>query len=168
MPIFAAPGEALAAFRKSMVQHSKQHFQPDNGAVFISLGVPMYYLTARSRAISASRTSPSDEGGVKVTFQGERGEPSWLREPGIMTDHTCQSRGLDSRRTSRSGSRPSGRKRAGNHQDLLRKEAGQARGKSGSVCFGQNSSKCPRDEYGSPSAGAFSAVLGSLSRSDPV
>ncbi|RSH93948.1 hypothetical protein EHS25_006601 [Saitozyma podzolica] len=50
MPIFAAPGEALAAF------------------LFISIGVPMYYLTARSRAISASRTVPSDDGGVKATF----------------------------------------------------------------------------------------------------
>ncbi|KAK8869635.1 hypothetical protein IAR55_000203 [Kwoniella newhampshirensis] len=44
MPIFAAPWEAFAAF------------------VFISAGVPMYYLTSRSRAQSAKGFTADDEG----------------------------------------------------------------------------------------------------------
>ncbi|WVR05402.1 hypothetical protein IAU60_002417 [Kwoniella sp. DSM 27419] len=52
MPIFAAPWEALAAF------------------VFIGAGVPMYYLTARSRAQSARGYAAVDgEGGLQATVK---------------------------------------------------------------------------------------------------
>ncbi|WWD16103.1 hypothetical protein CI109_100528 [Kwoniella shandongensis] len=53
MPIFAAPLEAFAAF------------------VFIAAGVPMYYLTARSRAQSAKGFTADDEGsGFRATLRG--------------------------------------------------------------------------------------------------
>ncbi|KAI9637910.1 amino acid permease-domain-containing protein [Dioszegia hungarica] len=51
MPIFAAPLEAFAAF------------------VFMSAGVPMYYVTARSRARQASKSYTDDGGGVRAILE---------------------------------------------------------------------------------------------------
>lgn len=53
MPIFAAPGEALAAF------------------IFMAAGVPMYYLTARSRARASGKgyaRLDNEDDGIRATL----------------------------------------------------------------------------------------------------
>lgn len=70
MPVFAAPLEALAAFCECVM--TKLLLAIDAiGAVFMAAGVPMYYLTARSRESSKSGAALSnEERGVKATLQG--------------------------------------------------------------------------------------------------
>ena len=69
MPIFAAPGEALAAFCEIPQLSTFAHQLTK--AVFMAAGVPMYYLTARSRALESNKPSLPDEGGLKATFKSK-------------------------------------------------------------------------------------------------
>lgn len=66
MPIFAAPGEAIAAFSTRL--HCIRLI--NCLIVFIAAGMPMYYLTARSRTASAREGDVSDEGGIKAVLRG--------------------------------------------------------------------------------------------------
>ena len=64
MPIFAAPLEAFAAFGELL--YPCLEVKADL-SVFMSAGVPMYYLTARSREHSRNRTTDSG-GGMSATI----------------------------------------------------------------------------------------------------
>jgi amino acid transporter len=68
MPIFAAPLEAFAAFGEWPRCISCR--VPQLISVFMSAGVPMYYLTARSRAMQASKSYADDGGGVRAIVEG--------------------------------------------------------------------------------------------------
>lgn len=71
MPIFAAPWEALAAFRELPV--SSTELTP----VFMGVGVPMYYVTAHSRAAKVGSAyvdpgaGPGAGSGFKATARSE-------------------------------------------------------------------------------------------------
>ena len=68
MPIFAAPLEGLAALSASESLKELDSFT-DSSAVFISVGVPMYYLTAPSRLDNRSRVE--DGSGIRGTCRGQ-------------------------------------------------------------------------------------------------
>lgn len=71
MPIFAAPWEAFAAFGKFM-RTDRTRDAETAALVFIASGMPVYYLTVRSRTRNAELDGASSSGwGVRVTLSGE-------------------------------------------------------------------------------------------------